>query len=429
MSNEINGFEIEEWNVHGFNIGGKTTGKVSSTCPFCSASRKKKNDKCATAYLDTGYYSCNHCGEEGQLHTYKRQNQDKSYEKPSKSFSESKYTITLLKWFESRKISESTLQRFKIVEDLEWMPQTKKKVNTVQFNYFLQGELINIKYRDGKKNFKMFKGAEKIMYNLDSIFGKDEAVVVEGEIDTLSYYESGISNVVSVPNGFNDRGEINMDYLTSCYEYFQNKEKIYLAVDNDKAGKLGESELTRRLGAEKIYLVDFGDCKDANDYLIEHGAVALQETIANAKPYPLEEVKTAKDVRANLRDFYLNGNKEGHITGLPSFDEIFSMYLGMSVAVTGIPSSGKSDFVDQMCVGYNITYGWKIGYASPENTPVHLHSDKILRKFAGFTPETEGQLDSNNWSKVEEHVDENFFHISFEDAGYELDRVLKKMLV
>lgn len=113
--------------------------------------------------------------------------------------------------------------------------------------------------------------------------------------------------------------------------------------------------------------------------------------------------------------------------GLPSFDDIFSLYLGMAVAVTGIPSSGKSDFVDMMCVGYNMMYDWKIAFASPENMPVELHSDKILRKFAGFTPETEGQLDSNNWTKVEDHVDKNFFHVTFEDGRYELDKTLKKM--
>ena len=33
--------------------------------------------------------------------------------------------------------------------------------------------------------------------------------------------------------------------------------------------------------------------------------------------------------------------------------DIFSTYTGQFITVTGIPSSGKSDFVDQMVVGYN----------------------------------------------------------------------------
>ena len=43
-------------------------------------------------------------------------------------------------------------------------------------------------------------------------------------------------------------------------------------------------------------------------------------------------------------------------------------------------SSGKSDFVDQMVVGYNQNYGWKTAFASPENAPTYLHAHKIMRK-------------------------------------------------
>ena len=49
--------------------------------------------------------------------------------------------------------------------------------------------------------------------------------------------------------------------------------------------------------------------------------------------------------------------KPGFQVGLPNFDNIFSTYTGQFIAVTGIPSSGKSDFVDQMAVGYNQRYG------------------------------------------------------------------------
>ncbi|WP_323680026.1 hypothetical protein, partial [Exiguobacterium indicum] len=52
----------------------------------------------------------------------------------------------LVKWFEGRKISQYVLNDFKITEGLEWMPQTQKNENTIQFNYFRLGELINIKY-------------------------------------------------------------------------------------------------------------------------------------------------------------------------------------------------------------------------------------------------------------------------------------------
>jgi twinkle protein len=55
-----------------------------------------------------------------------------------------------------------------------------------------------------KSNFKLYKDAELIFYNLDSIKDKSQCFIVEGEIDALSLIEAGIDNVVSVPNGANN---------------------------------------------------------------------------------------------------------------------------------------------------------------------------------------------------------------------------------
>ena len=49
------------------------------------------------------------------------------------------------------------------------MPQTGKTENTIKFNYYVGDQLINVKYRDGRKNFKLYKGAEKVFYNINSI--------------------------------------------------------------------------------------------------------------------------------------------------------------------------------------------------------------------------------------------------------------------
>ena len=47
------------------------------------------------------------------------------------------------------------------------MPQTGKQENTIQFNYFMGGKLTNVKYRDGRKNFKLYKGAENVFNNIN----------------------------------------------------------------------------------------------------------------------------------------------------------------------------------------------------------------------------------------------------------------------
>merc|ERR1711981_724640 len=137
-------------------------------------------------------------------------------------------------------------------------------------------------------------------------------------MDVLALHEAGITNVISVPNGAT-LSHNNLDY-------FDDKEKIILAVDTDEPGLALRAELVRRLGAEVCYLVDFEECKDANEYLIKHGKEKLKETISRARAYPLENVTTFKDIEGDVKDFVTNGFKPGFQIGLENFDRIFSKY-------------------------------------------------------------------------------------------------------
>jgi twinkle protein len=283
-------------------------------------------------------------------------------------------------------------------------------------------QLINIKYRDGRKNFKLYKGAEKVFYNINSIVGYDSCVITEGEMDVLALHEAGIKNAISVPNGATLNSN-NLDYLDNCIDYFEDKEKVILAVDSDDAGQALQAELVRRLGAEVCFLVSFDDCKDANEYLQKYGKEKLQERISTARPVPLENVTTFKDIEDEITDFVRNGFKKGFQVGLQNFDDIFSTYTGQFITVTGIPSSGKSDFVDQMVVGYNNNYGWKTAFASPENAPTYLHAHKLMRKTWQGMPSSK-DIHGEKWNQVADHINDNYFFIDME--RYTLESVLRK---
>ena len=415
---ENKGYEIDEFNIYKLD-----TKAEKSTCPKCSHERKKKTQKCLMLDWDRGLGTCQHCGEVMQLHTYKKQNSfSQSFVQPTEKINPIQEKI--YSWFLTRGISRSTLHKLKVSNGMEYMPQTNKEVNVIMFNYYVDDKLINVKYRDAQKHFKLHKGAQKTFYNIDSIKDQESCVIVEGEIDCLSFVEAGVDNVVSVPNGFTASGQINMDYLNDFYSYFENKEKIYVAVDNDEAGENGKKELIRRFGSDKVYLVDFKDCKDANEYLMRYGKQELKDTISNAIPCPIENVLRVSDMSKDLDDFYRNGIKNGFKIGLDEFDSIFSTYTKQFIVVTGFPSSGKSDFVDQMTLGYNMMYGWKTAYASTENYPQYLHVDKLVRKVYGSTPTYE-ETHTSKWKKCVDHVNKNFFFIDYEE-GFDLDKVLKK---
>ena len=167
----------------------------------------------------------------------------------------------------------------------------------------------------------------------------------------------------------------------------------------------------------------FDDCKDANEYLLKYSKDELIKVINKAKPVPLENVTTFKDIEGDVSDFVQNGFKPGYQIGLRDFDNIFSTYTGQFITVTGIPSSGKSDFVDQMVIGYNQNYSWKIAFASPENAPTYLHAHKLMRKIWQGMP-SKVDINSDKWNRISEHINENFFFIDME--RYTLDSILIK---
>ena len=261
-----------------------------------------------------GLGTCHNCNTTFQLHTYNRKgSNEKEYVRPEMT----KYSAVVDKtqqWFESRGITQQTLDDLKVGQGLEYMPQTGKQENTIQFNYVIGNQLINVKYRDGRKNFKLYKGAEKIFYNINSVVGYDSCVITEGEMDVLALHEAGVKNAISVHNGAT-LSHNNLDYLDNCIDYFDDKTKIILALDTDDPGLALRAELVRRLGAETCYLVDFEDCKDANEYLMKYGKEKLKQVINKARSYPLENVTTFRDIEGEVKDFVKNGFKPGYQVG------------------------------------------------------------------------------------------------------------------
>jgi len=397
-------------------------GENKMVCPECSASRHKKTDKCFSFNLNKGAGRCNHC----QIvlienKPFEPKNVKIDYKRP-KIVYVSNYTENCLKFFKSRLISEKTLLELKVSEGIEWMPKAKKEIPTIQFNYFRNGELINVKSRGKDKDFKLYKDAELIFYNLDATIDNETIIIVEGEMDCLALYECGFKNVISVPNGAG-LGKINFEYLDNCIESFAESTKFILALDNDAAGLNLQNELGRRLGFENCSKVLFKDCKDANDCLIKYGMKITIDCINEAKEFPITGVFTANDIERDILDFYNNGLPVGAGIGMAEMDMHLKFQQGYLTTITGIPGHGKSEFLDFLLCRLNISHGWKTALYSPENHPLELHFSKFAEKIIGKPFEGINRLSPLDLQKMISYHAGNFFFINPE-SDFKLETIL-----
>lgn len=403
---------------------GRKSGHIKVFCPKCRGQRSNKRDRSLSVDLDNGVWKCHYCNWTSGLprhnNTSSLKYQKKEYTKPVLKGS-ALMSEKALAWFAGRGISMNTLTAMKVTEGKEWMPQKGKEVNTIQFNYYKDGELINTKFRTGDKCFKLVSNAELIPYNLDAIKGSLSCIVTEGEIDCLSFVECGRTDVVSVPNGANANLSYLDDYLE---EYFDDKEIIYIASDTDTKGVMLRQELIRRFGPERCKVVEYGeDCKDANEHLVKYGKESLLQCLDNAVEPKIEGVFAVEDVEKPLDLLYQKGLQRGYTIGFENFDELCSFERKRLCIVTGIPSSGKSSFLSFIAVRLNILYDWKCAFFSPESMPIDYHISTLIELITGkkFGKETLPLLE---YEAAKEYANDNFFFI-YPDS-YTMGNILEK---
>lgn len=391
------------------------TANVKTKCPKCG-----DKHSLSVSMLE-GIWKCHKpkCEWTGTLH----EKEEKSkYVKPQ-NHNTTALSDAAVTWFKERGISQRVLNEMKVGFGEEFMPQTARKENTIQFNFYRNGELVNTKFRDGNKNFKLVSGAELIFYNLDGIKDQNEIIIVEGEMDALAFIEAGINNVVSVPNGAGGKTP-NLIYLDNCSKYFEGDKKIYLAVDQDEAGFHLREALLNRLDSDRCVQVNFKDCKDANEFLQKYGAIELADTIKNAKPFPLKGIVFASDLEEEFNDLYEHGLQAGKKISVQSIDDLVSYELGMQTTITGIPSHGKSYWLDFVLARLALLHGWKTCIFSPEHYPLKLHMARIAEKLIGKRFSGHERMNYEEKNMALKFMSEYFPFIRPEDEGFSLDKIL-----
>ena len=418
----------------------RTSGVIKTICNQCLPTRHNKRDRSLRVNIDTGHCHCYHCGADFYVpdDTEEREKAERQaarkrrvaavvpqhFQRPVFDASKTTLSDATERWLvETRCIPQSVIAELRITEQEEFMPQFGAKERCVCFNYFEGGQLVNTKFRSGKKHFKMVQGAELIPYNIDSLIGQTSCIIHEGELDAASSIAAGFKGVISVPAGANS----NLSWLDRFMEtHFEDLEEIIIAVDTDSAGIRLRDELVNRLGAERCRVVAYGpDCKDANEHLVKYGLESLRIAIEQAVEVPLEGIFTAADLHGDLRALFDNGFGPGAETGWEEMDKICTYERRRNIIVTGTPGAGKSEWVDELVLRLCLRHQWKIGFFSPENIPIVYHLRKLIEKLTGHRFQNGCGMTEGLLARSEEFLAENVSHISLKGNATP-DRVLAK---
>lgn len=288
----------------------------------------------------------------------------------------------ITEYFKLRCISRETLDYCDVRED--------KQGNAV-FNYYDTNDVLTlVKYKPSRK---IKKGESKtwkqqgastshLLFNMNRVNPSQPLLITEGEPDTLAAIESGYKNTVSIPFGAQSHV-----WIEENWEFLEQFNSIILAMDNDEAGAKALKDIIYRLGTWRTSVMNIPDTvehngntvhvKDINELLYYCGKQAVLDAIANAKDTPIQSVvdfSTVDDIDLD--------SMGGIYTGFKEVDRVISkIFYSMVTIISGLPSSGKSSFINQI-IGNVIDNGEKVWIYSKEMN-VNILSNWLMTYLAG----------------------------------------------
>ncbi len=380
---------MKSFSDYGIDLPDHFSGDRKVTCPQCSHTRKKSHDPCLSVNGDTGMWHCHNCGWSGR-----REDRDYSY-KPERAYRRPDPEVVKLdmepeveRYFLGRGIRRETLAKARVFSTYRWLPGTGEETRCMAFPYYRDETLINVKYRDGRKNMSQEKDPEPCLWNIDSCKNAEIIYITEGEIDALTLIECGFSTAVSVDKGAPGPNDADaskkLECVANCKDILDNAETVVLVTDKDEPGLRLEKELLNLLGPEKCKLVTYpAGCKDINEVLTKFDRNIVADVINRAAPAPVPGLRRLAEFRTDITEFYRKGKPRGITTGYPQFDRYFTLQPGSVNIVTGIPGSGKSEFVHQLVINAIELHGWKTAIFSPEMLPVENLFSNLAEKLVG----------------------------------------------
>ena len=390
----------------------RADGEYRDVCPACSHTRKKhhQTERVLAVRVEwpAARWLCHHCGEKGGVKLEEKRDNIVKFTPPVKK----DLAPAAQTYLEGRGLSVGTITSAGILSDHKFI-RDKGEVMCAGFPYIepSTNKTYAVKWRSlDSKGFTQ-EGAAATFFGIEKVKVGEPIVIVEGEVDALSLREINIT-AVSVPNGapikvsdgaVDPTEDRKFGYVWAASEMLKATDKIVIAVDRDGPGNALAEELARRIGKPKCWSVTWPDgCKDANDVLLQLGKAALANCIEAAEPWPIAGLYDVEHYADQVRTLYQQGEGKGLSTGYECVDQLFTI-KPMVYVITGVPSMGKSEFLDQILFNLSQKYDWRHAICSFENPPP-MHVAKLLEKTLG-KPFHEGPTPRMSEEEMERGLD------------------------
>ena len=373
-------------------------GQKRIKCPYCSTGRKNKHDTSLSIAIDhkQATFNSHHCGETGHVFLDGEVKQPAVQEVKPVKIVAGELSEAGQRFLKHRGISISTAKGLGLFSAMRYSRKAQGEQEAIGFPYRDGNGVYAVKYRIIEPKDFSWDGSPSGMWGIErvEVEGFDGSplplIICEGEVDALTLNDCSVMNAVSVPNGAPEKvreGKVDpkqdkgFSFLWQARDLLSAVEKIIICADDDGPGEALAEEIARRVGRAKCWTVEYPeDCKDINDVLMKHGEGAVKDCLENIKPWPVSGLFEAAHYRDDVNELYLKGPGNGPTTGYPDVDEIYSIAGGFVTIVTGIPGSGKSEFIDQVMFNLADTLDWKFAVCSFENPP-SFHIPKLAEKY------------------------------------------------
>ena len=209
-----------------------------------------------------------------------------------------------------------------------------------------------------------------------------QLIITEGEKDRLTLMSCGFPYVLSIANG----AQTNIDESHEAFEeWIAQVEEIIICGDTDRPGRGMVKALFNAYTARAKVVHLSGNRKDISDVYAAFGANEVRRIIQEAEDVAAQDIYDLHQHEPDILEVMMGNYDKGYDVGMSMLtDRIFHPTSdGGLIILTGIPNSGKTDFLNCMMAHLMFQRQKRVAFFSFEKPVKAKHVREIARVALG----------------------------------------------